>query len=177
MYKKIIVCVDDTPLSEHATLIGADLARRYGASVVLLSVVDPARIAGKTFSGLEAAQMIEQQSRILTNSTHRLGVILTRIGVRNSEVVLPGRSVETILKVAETESADLLVVGSEPRGRLRAWLNDDLWSALSHKATCSVLRVTSSSPIEGYDLDGDHGSAMTRAGSEKSLMTVPLSAL
>jgi hypothetical protein len=46
------------------------------------------------------------------------------------------------LRVSEKESADLIVIGSTSRSRMQAWLNNDLWNEVSHKAACNVLRVT-----------------------------------
>ncbi|MBC8136028.1 MAG: universal stress protein [Fibrella sp.] len=177
MYKTILVCVDETPLSERVTRVGADLARRYGAGIVLISVVDPARVTGKTYSGLEAVQMVDQHTQTLNTSVHRLSAQLRDMGVRNRHVVVPGRSAETIMKVAETESADLIVVGSKSLGRLRAWLDNDLWSELSHKAACNVLRVTANSPTEGYNLDAQNGGGTPVRVDPGNLLPAPLSTL
>jgi nucleotide-binding universal stress UspA family protein len=173
MYKKILVCVDDTPLSQHVTQVAADLAGRYGASIVLLSIVDPARMAKQPYSGLEAVQMIEKQSRSLSNTLHRTGDRLTKMGILNQEIVVSGRSVESILRVAESETADLIVIGSTSRSRMQAWLNSDLWNEVSHKAACNVLRVTPGDPGKatlGVD-------APPRGESVGKLLSAPLSAL
>ncbi len=97
--------------------------------------------------------MVEQHGSSFGNSIHRLDAMLHKMGVRTRQVVLRGRSVETILKVAETESADLIIIGSEGRGRFHAWLNNDLWSELSHKASCNVLRVTPKGQVAGMETD------------------------
>ncbi|MBC8104017.1 MAG: universal stress protein [Cytophagales bacterium] len=173
MYRKIIVCIDDTPLSEKVALAGADLARRYSAEVVLLSVLDPARFARQPYSGLEAVQMLDRNSRSLSNRAHRLSALLDSMGVRSQQVLVPGRSVETILNVAETESADLIVIGTEARGRLHAWLDNDLWSQVSHKAPCNVLRVTPLGRIE-EDRNSD---TPARPSGLRGLLSAPMSAL
>lgn len=173
MYKKIIVCIDDTPLSQRVTQVAADLASRYGASVVLLSVVDPARMAKQPYSGLEAVQMIEKQSRSLSNTLHRTGDMLAKMGILNQEIVVSGRSVEAILRVAENEAADLIVIGSTARSRMQAWLNNDLWNEVSHKAACNVLRVT-----PGETAGGTVGSGAKPHGDAASkLLPTPMSAL
>ncbi len=173
MYRKIVVCVDETPLSERVTRVGADMACRYDAEIVLLSVIDPARLAHQPYTGLEAVQMLDRHSCSLSNSAHRLGAMLHTMGVRNKQLILPGRSVETILNVADAESADLIVIGTEARGRLSAWLNSDLWSEVSHKASCNVLRVT---PAEWTkELTGDEGQVQSKP--VQSLIATSLSAL
>ena len=145
MYRKIVVCIDDTPLSERVTRVGADLACRYDSEIVLLSVVDPARFAHQPYTGLEAVEMLDRHSRSLSSRAHSLSNMLHGMGVRSRQLILPGRSVETILNVSQAESADLIVMGTEARSRWSAWINSDLWSEVSHKAPCSVLRVTKGS--------------------------------
>jgi nucleotide-binding universal stress UspA family protein len=173
MYRKIVVCIDDKALSEEVTRAGADLAIRYDAEIVLLSVVDPARLGNQPYTGLEAVQMLERHSRSLSNSAHRMSVLLHTMGVRNKQVVLPGRSVETILSVSESESADLIVIGTEARGLLSAWLNNDLWGEVSHKASCNVLRVTPADWIK----DKKDGSTVSRTSPLRKILTAPMSAL
>ncbi len=172
MYKKIIVCIDDTPLSDRVTRVAADLACRYDSDVVLLSVVDPARFPRQPYTGLEAVQMLDRHSRSLSNSAHRLGSLLHGIGVRNRQLILPGRSVETILNVSDEESADLIVIGTEARSQLSAWLNSDLWSEVSHKAPCNVLRVTPAGWAKAND-----DSTVPKTKTSRRLLTASLSAL
>jgi nucleotide-binding universal stress UspA family protein len=174
MYRKIVVCIDDTPLSERVTRIGADLACRYDADIVLLSVVDPARFARQPYTGLEAVQMLDRHSRSLSNQTHRMGALLHGMGVRSKEMILPGRSVETILNVADEENADLIVIGTEAKSRLHAWLHSDLWSEVSHKASCNVLRVIPAGWIKN---NSNGGHPLPQPNTKPNLIAASLSAL
>ena len=142
MYQKIIICIDDTPLSEQAVRAGADLACRYDAEIVLLSILDPARLPDQPYTGMEAVQMLDQHSRSLSQNLHRFGALLHDRGIRSRQVQMRGHSAAMILQTAQSEAADLVVVGTHVQGRLRAWLHNDLWSEVSHKAACHVLRVT-----------------------------------
>jgi nucleotide-binding universal stress UspA family protein len=141
MFKKLLLCVDDSPLADQIGRVGADVARRYDAEIVLLSVLDPARFATPPYSGLEAAGMIDRHSRSLTDTGHRVSVHLTEMGIPNRRLFLPGRAADTILEVADQEGADLIVMGGGPKGRLRSWLEGNLWADVSRAAPCSVLRV------------------------------------
>jgi nucleotide-binding universal stress UspA family protein len=172
MYQKIVVCIDDTPLSERVARVGADLACRYDADIVLLSIFDPSRIAEQAYTGLEAVQMLEKHNRSLKDCSNRMDSLLHEMGVRTRRVMLPGRSVDTILEVAEREEADLIVMGTKARGRFHAWLTSDLWSEVSHKASCSVLRVT---PPDWSD-EAEKGKPK-RVAKEKRVLTTPVSAL
>lgn len=150
MFQKLIVCIDESPQSEQVVRASADLACRYNAQIVLLSVLDPARFADQPYSGLEAIGLVDRHSRSLTSSGHRLKAVLDEKEVRSRLMILPGKSAETILEVARNEKADLIIVGTEAKGRLRAWLENDLWSELSHKAPCNVLRISANGKAESW---------------------------
>lgn len=141
MFKKLLLCVDDSPLADQIGRVGADLACRYDAEIVLLSVLDPARFASPPYSGLEAVGMIDKHSRSLTDTGHRIGAHLNEMGIPTRTLFLPGRTADTILEVASQERADLIVMGGESKGRVRSWLEGNLWVDVSRAAPCNVLRV------------------------------------
>jgi len=141
MFKKLLLCVDDSPLADQIARVGADLACRYDAEIVLLSVLDPARFASPPYSGLEAVGLLDKHSRSLTDTGHRLSVHLNEMGIPTRTLFLPGRTAETILEVAAQEKADLIVMGGESKGRLRSWMEGNLWADVSRAAPCNVLRV------------------------------------
>ena len=156
MYRKIILCIDDSPLDEQVVRTGADLACRYNAQVVLFSILDPARLPTQPYTGLEAVQMLDRHSRSLSQNSHRFSAFLHDRGIRSQSMQLTGNSAKTILAAAENEAADLIVVGTHARGRIQAWLSSDVWSEVSHKASCQVLRVTPSSH-HGSDRNASSG--------------------
>jgi nucleotide-binding universal stress UspA family protein len=141
MFKKLLLCVDDSSIADQIARVGADLACRYDAEIVLLSVLDPARFASPPYSGLEAVGLIDKHSRSLTDTGHRLSVHLNEMGIPTRTLFLPGRTADTILEVAAQEKADLIVMGGDSKGRLRSWLEGNLWADVSRAASCNVLRV------------------------------------
>jgi nucleotide-binding universal stress UspA family protein len=142
MFNKILVCVDDSAHSEQIASVGMDVAGRYGAEVVVLSVLDPARFAAPPFSGLEAIQMVDRHSRSLAHTGQRTRAAFESMGITSRLLVLPGKTAETVIEVAHQERVDLIVMGGEAKGRLRAAVEGSLWGDVARLAPCNVLRVS-----------------------------------
>ncbi|MBC8143532.1 MAG: universal stress protein [Armatimonadetes bacterium] len=141
MFKKILICVDDSPVSDRIAEVGADIARRYNADAILLSVLDAARFARPPFSGLEAVAMVDHHSRSLTNNAYRLHEELQAEGVNSRVMFLPGQTAQMILSVADQEQTDLIIMGGDAKNWMRSLLEGNLWSEVSRAAPCNVLRV------------------------------------
>lgn len=141
MFTKILLCVDDSPTSDRIASVGADLATRYDAEVVVLSVMDPARFASPPYSGLEAIHMVDWHSRSLAQTGQRIRAAFETMGIRNRHMLLPGRTAETVVEVANQEQADLIVMGGETKSRLRIAMEGSLWADVARTAPCNVLRV------------------------------------
>lgn len=142
MFSKILLCVDDSPISDQIAKVGADVARRYDAEVVILSVLDPSRFASPPYSGLEAMNMVDRYSRSLAHTSQRIRVALEGLGIVTRMLVLPGRTADTVIEVANQEQVDLIVMGGETKSRLRAVVEGSLWSDVARSAPCNVLRVS-----------------------------------
>lgn len=142
MFKKILLCVDDTPLADQIADMGVDVARRYRADVVVLSVLDPARFPAPPYSGLEAIHMVDRHTKSLANSGERIRAMLESLGIDTRLLVLPGKTADTVVEVACQERADLIVMGGENKSRLRAALEGSLWGDVARTAPCNVLRVS-----------------------------------
>jgi nucleotide-binding universal stress UspA family protein len=142
MFCKILLCVNDSPLSDQIAHVAADLARRYKAEVVVLSVLDPSRFACTPYSGLEAISMVDRHSRTLADTGQRIRAAFEGMGIVNRLLVLPGRTAETVLEVAHQEGVDLIVMGGETKSRLRAAMEGSLWADIARTAPCNVLRVS-----------------------------------
>lgn len=161
MFQKILVCVNEDNFSEKVAQIGADVARRFHAEVVVLSVMDATRFAETPYSGLEASDMIDRHSRSLTGMAHRISLGLDTLKIPNRVIFLPGRTARTIIEVAQQEKADLIVMGGETKGRLRSWLEGNLWSDVSQSAPCNVMRINPDSTSGTFIPPGKDEHALT----------------
>ena len=113
MLKKILVAVDGTPCSENAACTAFALARRMGARVMLVSVVES---RGKNLSDWGLKYFLGKKE-----AAHELLKHWTRIGESGWEIavdykVLEGEHIsEQIVKFAEDEDFDFLLVGTHGR--------------------------------------------------------------
>jgi universal stress protein A len=137
-YQKVLVLLDLSDHSERVFTAARDLAAYTDASIVALHVVDfvPAEPMAES---LMPAMQIEQE--LAQRSHQRLQEFITRFTAgRASCRVEIGNTKAEILRVAEEEGADLIVVGSHERYGLAILINFTEDTVL-HAAHCDVLAV------------------------------------
>ncbi len=124
--------------SEQVAVAGRDLAASFGASVVLLHIVEyvPVEPIGEALM-----PTVQIEGDLLGRARDKLGALLTRLGWdRATARVEAGNTKTEILRVAEEESADLIVLGSRERHGPGILLNltED---TILHAAHCDVLAI------------------------------------
>jgi len=137
-YQKVMVLLDLSDDSERVFIAGRDLAAYSGAPMVALHVVEivPVEPMGES---LMPTMQIEEE--LVKRSRERLGELIGRLGpARTACRVEVGNTKTEILRVAEEERADLIVLGSRERHGLAILVNytED---AILHAARCDVLAV------------------------------------
>jgi universal stress protein A len=134
-YRKMLVLLDLSEGSEKVFNAARDLASHSNASLVALHVVDyvPVEPMGETLMpSMAIEQELEERSRA------RLGELIAGSNARGR--VEMGNTKAEILRVAEEESADLIVLGSRERHGLAILVNFTEDTVL-HAAHCDVLAV------------------------------------
>jgi nucleotide-binding universal stress UspA family protein len=128
--KKILYTTDLTKNSSYAFIYAADLARRRNAVIVMLHVVEPASQAFYTRSVLESTGKAKEQEQEagLKELEKRLRDFCEKMESQVgfscveliSKILVPqGYPVEEILKAAEEEDCDVLVLGTHGKGFLK----------------------------------------------------------
>ena len=132
--KKILYATDLSKNSSYAFFYAVDMARKYDARIVMLHAVEPGHslsYAGSMVDGLmKSAKRGEQQEdceEIKEGLREFCNRIQSQVGCPCvelvSKIVVPlGHPVEEILKVADHERCDVIVLGSHGRGLLRQTL-------------------------------------------------------
>jgi universal stress protein A len=137
-YKKVLVLLDLAAGSDQVALAGRDLAAHSNAALVLLHVVEfvPLEPIGES---LMPTPQVEDNLVDLARTTLdklvqglALAAAITRVEVGNTKM--------EILRVAEEEKADLIVLGSRERHGLAILVNFTEDTVL-HGAHCDVLAV------------------------------------
>lgn len=140
-YHKILVAVDFSDVSDSIGQRAKQLAEVYESPLTLIHVVDFVPPVALGYGWEMAGYDDESGEELLEPAKKRLGSIAERLGVPNAEqVVLRGDPKSEILRVAEEEAYDLIVVGSHGRQGMR-WLLGSTANAVLHGANCDVLAV------------------------------------
>jgi len=145
MFKKIVVCVDGSECSNHAAQTAVDVAWKFGAEVVLLNVCSlspamaPYVLVPEAMPNITGIQeyMEDAQQGVLSDAKQ----LFDRQGVSLRIRAESGQPVETIIKVADDERADLVVVGSRGLGGFQRLMLGSVSDGVLHHSHCPVLVV------------------------------------
>jgi len=134
MYKKILIALENSPADETILPHGAELAQRFGSSLLLLHVADG--WAARNFNKLELAESEEMK-----NDREYLEKIASRLrsgGLSVETMLALGNPPEEILKVADDGHCDLIAMASH---------GHRLFGDLFHGSTITEVRHRTSIPI------------------------------
>jgi nucleotide-binding universal stress UspA family protein len=135
MFRKILVAIDGSQHARAALDLAVDLAQHYQASLCVLHAfphVSDLLGTPQYESLLVARTMIGQQ--LLESARTQVGdavVVETQL--------LEGPPAPAILRVAEEDGCDLIVVGSRGRSQLAGVLLGSVSSTIAQRAHCPVL--------------------------------------
>jgi nucleotide-binding universal stress UspA family protein len=138
MFQKILVAYDGSPHSERALATAIDLAKNAGASITLLNAYD------KVPDYLGEPNFQEVLNRTVVAARDVTLNVLNKVraeGLTANMNVLEGPAPDAILRVAETEGHDLIVMGSRGRGLFKELLLGSVSERVLHHAKIPVLIV------------------------------------
>jgi nucleotide-binding universal stress UspA family protein len=122
--------------SEAAFQYASDLARDYGARLIVLHALEPAiAIAG------EGALVPFDLDELGAEARRRLEDIPAGRGVRLDRVLREGPSALTVVEVAREVNADLIVMGTHGRTGIGRLFLGSVAEEVLRKAPCPVLTV------------------------------------
>jgi nucleotide-binding universal stress UspA family protein len=108
MFSHLLVPLDFTDKNETAVAIALETARRDGAEVVLLHVIE-------TIDHMDFDEMADFYRKLETRAAAKLAVLTDRFssaGVRARYEIVFGKRAESILRYAADSPADLIVLSS-----------------------------------------------------------------
>jgi universal stress protein A len=137
-YKKILVLLDLSEDSEQVAVAARNLAQYSQASMLALHVVEFVPVEPLGESLMPTAQI---EDELVKRSREKLTAFIARLALpRATGRVEAGNTKSEILRVAEEEKADLIVLGSRERHGLAILVNFTEDTVL-HAAHCDVLAV------------------------------------
>jgi len=137
--RRVLIAVDDDPVSVRAADVGAELAQSLGGEVALIHVNDIAlHYAGDTgiAHGELRARAKQESKALLTGYRERLSLHPSTL-----EFVEAGPPATTIARAAKEWPADLIVIGSHGRSGMRRALLGSVAEGVMRNAPCPVLVV------------------------------------
>jgi nucleotide-binding universal stress UspA family protein len=166
--KRILYATDLTKNSAYAFFYAADMAKRYNARIVILHSVEP---VGHIYSEgmtdrieemlqrskkMERETDIEEIKKSLQEFCKRTE---TQMGApcleRVSKILVPlGHPVEEILKAADEESCDAIVLGTHGKGFLRQTFLGSVAGSVLERTRKPVFIIPL--PSEKTNIDWDH---------------------
>lgn len=110
--KKILVATDFTEYADYAVSSAASIARKTGAQLILLHVVD--RPLNSDDDSYENYHNMPGSDTIVSNIQNKLNAIISSYGLKNAKTVYELRYdvFSTILKHADNQQVDLIVMGA-----------------------------------------------------------------
>jgi nucleotide-binding universal stress UspA family protein len=143
MIERILIATDDGPPARCAVDAGVELALQLAAQIHLLHVVDLARAFRADLGVTDDAAVAELRAcgkRLLDNVSSRIPA-----GLMPHERAMPdGDPAEEIIRAAQEWATDLIVIGSDSRGRLAHFLLGSTADAVIRRAPCPVVTVRGS---------------------------------
>ena len=139
-YKHILLAIDFYEHGEAVANRAKDLANKYQAKLSIIHVVDTLPITDASY-GVDIPFNMDLTTELLDGAKKRLAKLAEKLGVTADRLWLEMGSPKTeIIRIAEENKADLIVVGSHGRHGLALLLGSTANGVLHH-ATCDVLAV------------------------------------
>ena len=141
--QKILFATDFSESSDAARQFATSLARDTGASMLIVHVVEPPpRSVDTGLGGYVVEGEDEAASQQKLNAT-----LPTDPAVSHSHKLLHGTPAKEIVKYAEEEGVDLLVIGSHGRTGLMRMLLGSAAEGVVRNATCPVITIKHPSKV------------------------------
>ena len=139
---KILAATDLSNPSLPALTAAAEEARLRGAKLTVAHIVDPEKSMGSevftTVMGLLSHDFVAELGRVARS---RLADALERLGIKGEPAIESGPAGASILRLAETLPADLVVIGNMGSTDLASVLLGSVAATIVRWAPCSVLVV------------------------------------
>lgn len=135
--RKILLGYDGSDSARVAFEFAVDMARRYGAELLVVAVSRPPEFA----EDVEAEAVIENSRRYFSRLLDELRGHLAAESITGSCELLVGHPAEQIVRYAERHAVDHIVVGHRGRTVFERWLLGSVARRVIAYAHCAVTVV------------------------------------
>ena len=137
-YKLILNATDGSEVSESATGQATYLARMTGAELLILHVVET---SFAWYTGAFYQQLVDELRAFGDKVLESAAELAQQKGVQARTMSVDGQSGTAIVRIAESEGADLIVVGALGRSMVEEALMGSISQYAVRHAPCPVLVV------------------------------------
>jgi len=138
MFHKILAAIDGSPASEKALAAAVDLAGQYQAELIALSVAEMPEVVAMVDEVDELRRSADDYFRQIGEAA--LEYARSR-GVKLRHVVVRGHAADEILRFAEAEGVNLIVVGRQGHSRVTRFFLGSTTDRVSEHCHCTVMIV------------------------------------
>ena len=147
MFKKILVAIDGSNLAYESLGYALDLAKKYSAKVMVLTVVEmPSNSVlaqGAVFTPISSQSHLEKlenyHKEILREAAKRAEKTSPQINFTTK--LVEGRPADKIIETAKLESFDLIVMGSRGLGGVKEFFLGSVSDRVADESPCPVLII------------------------------------
>lgn len=143
MFRKILVAIDGSQSSREAVDIAVDLAKRYRGSVCILHAYPHV----SDLLGTPEYERLVAQRTLAGQELLDAAVAWVGDQVPVETQLLEGPAASAIVRVAETEGYDLIVLGARGRHHFAGVLLGSVSSTVMQRAPCPVLIAHAPTPV------------------------------
>ena len=144
MFSSILVGTDGSPTAQEAVRQAAELARRLGAKVYIVSAYEPvsdSRLREDNQQIPEDLEWMVNPRGDVEDALQEGADTLRGDGLDVETIARQGDPADAILDVAEEMEADLIVVGNKGMTGAKRFLLGSVPNKVSHHAPCAVMII------------------------------------
>ncbi|WHZ27146.1 MAG: ABC1 family protein [Nitrospira sp.] len=141
--RRVMVGTDRSKTADHAVRWAAEFADRYGAELFVIQVILPQHPATTEFGAAEQTRAAAAHDEL----THFVKEIAGERG--HSLAVIDRDPASAIVRAAEREAIDVLVVGNSGMAGRKQFLLGNVPNRISHNSRCTVVIANTQSAVDG----------------------------
>lgn len=151
LIENILVALDGSKSADKALEFALDLAEKYSAHVVLLTVVDAVPVPLTVYAApdMQPVAPVFMEKYLKELKTHHEKMLAKALkkatkskpSVKISKKLAEGRPAPTIIETARAEKFDLIVMGSRGLGGIKEFFLGSVSHRVAEGAPCPVLIV------------------------------------
>lgn len=143
MIRKILVALDNSDLAHRVMLQALEMAKVYQAQLFAVSVINYSALTeiDNVSSGPEMTDEIYNWTNSFQETMDKCKELAGEFGIEHYETMLSGTPAEEILKYAEENQIDLIVMGHIGKTATAGFLLGSVSQKVSNRSKCTVMIV------------------------------------